>query len=47
MLKGVHIGAHSIIAAGSVVVKDIPADVIAGGNPAHVIKKKPQKYSNV
>lgn len=47
ILKGVHIGARSIIAAGSIVTNDIPADVIAGGNPAHVIKKKPQKYSNV
>lgn len=36
--KGVKIGEHSIIAAGSVVVNDIPADCIAGGNPAHVIK---------
>lgn len=39
ILKGVHIGARSIIAAGSVVVKDIPADCIAGGNPCKVIKK--------
>lgn len=31
ILKGVHIGARSIIAAGSIVTKDIPADVIAGG----------------
>ena len=38
ILKGVHIGARSIIAAGSVVTKDIPADVIAAGNPAKVIK---------
>lgn len=37
--KGVTIGDRSIIAAGSVVVKDIPADCIAGGNPAHVIKQ--------
>lgn len=36
--KGVTIGERSIIAAGSVVVKDIPADCIAGGNPAKVIK---------
>ena len=36
--KGVRIGARSIIAAGSVVVKDIPADCIAGGNPCKVIK---------
>lgn len=36
--KGVTIGDRSIIAAGSVVVKDIPADCIAGGNPCKVIK---------
>lgn len=36
--KGVTIGARSIIAAGSVVVKDIPADCIAGGNPCKVIR---------
>ena len=39
ILKGVHIGARSIIAAGSIVTKDIPADVIAGGNPCRVIKR--------
>lgn len=38
ILKGVHIGARSIIAAGSVVTKDIPSDVIAGGNPCKVIR---------
>lgn len=38
ILKGVHIGERSIVAAGSVVTKDIPADVIAGGNPCRVIK---------
>lgn len=36
--KGVTIGDRSIIAAGSVVVKDIPEDCIAGGNPCKVIK---------
>ena len=39
ILKGVHIGARSIIAAGSVVTSDIPSDSIAGGNPAKVIRK--------
>ena len=36
--KGVTIGDRSIIAAGSVVVKNIPNDCIAGGNPCKVIK---------
>jgi acetyltransferase-like isoleucine patch superfamily enzyme len=36
--KGVEIGKRSIIAAGSVVVSDIPADVTAGGNPCKVIR---------
>lgn len=38
ILKGVHIGARSIIAAGSIVTNDIPADVIAGGNPCKIIR---------
>lgn len=38
ILKGVTIGARSIIAAGSVVTKDIPADVVAGGVPCTVIR---------
>lgn len=39
VLKGVTIGARSIIGAGSIVTKDIPADCIAAGNPCKVIKK--------
>lgn len=36
--KGVTIGERTIIAAGSVIVKDIPSDCVAGGNPCIVIK---------
>ena len=39
ILKGVTIGLNSIIAAGSIVNKSIPANVIAGGNPCIVIKE--------
>ncbi len=39
ILKGVTIGARSIVAAGSVVSKDIPPLEIWGGNPAKFIKK--------
>ena len=37
--KGVHIGEHTVIAAGSIVVSDIPANCLAGGNPCKVIKQ--------
>jgi len=36
--KGVRIGDNSIIGAGSVVVRDIPPNAIAAGNPASVLK---------
>ncbi len=39
ILKGVHIGKNSIIAAGSVVVKDVPANQIWGGNPAKFLRE--------
>lgn len=38
VLKGVHIGENSLIGAGSIVTKDIPANVVAAGNPCKVIK---------
>ena len=38
ILKGVTIGARSIIGSGSVVTKSIPSDCIAAGNPCKVIK---------
>jgi len=38
VLKGVKIGARSVIAAGSVVSKNIPSDTLAGGVPAKPIR---------
>ncbi|MCH4553307.1 sugar O-acetyltransferase [Aestuariibaculum lutulentum] len=40
---GVTIGDRSVIGAGSVVTKDIPADCLAVGNPARVVKQLNQK----
>lgn len=39
ILPGVTIGDNVTIGAGSVVVKDIPSNVIAAGNPCRVIKR--------
>lgn len=36
---GVTIGDNVVIGAGSVVVRDIPSDCVAAGNPARVVKK--------
>lgn len=35
---GVRIGANTTIGAGSVVTKDIPANVVAAGNPCRIIR---------
>jgi acetyltransferase-like isoleucine patch superfamily enzyme len=39
VLKGVTIGENTLVAAGSVVSKSLPANVIAGGVPAKVLKQ--------
>jgi acetyltransferase-like isoleucine patch superfamily enzyme len=38
IIGGVTIGENSVVAAGSVVTKDVPANTLAGGNPAGVIR---------
>ena len=40
VLPGVHIGDGAIVAANSVVSRDIPPYVIAGGNPCRVIRPR-------
>ena len=39
VLKGVTIGENSVVAAGAVVTKDVPANVIVAGNPAKVVRE--------
>ena len=40
VMPGVTIGARSVIGACSVVTKDVPADVMAAGNPCRVFKPR-------
>ena len=40
VIEGVRIGRDSVIAAGSVVIEDVPPGVVAAGVPARVVKKK-------
>jgi len=39
IMCGITIGENATIGAGSVVVKDVPADTIVAGNPAKIIRK--------
>ena len=40
VLDGVTVGAHSILAAGAIVTKDVPEYAIMGGNPARVLRDR-------
>lgn len=39
ILKGVRIGARSIVGSGAVVTRSVPPDVVVAGNPARVVRK--------
>ena len=36
---GVSIGENAVVAAGAVVAKDVPANTVAGGVPAKILKR--------
>lgn len=39
VMSGVSIGRHCVVAAGAVVVKDVPDFSVVGGNPAKILKR--------
>lgn len=48
IMAGVNIGDGAVIAAGSVVTKDVPACAVVGGNPAKVLKYRDvEKYQQL
>ena len=46
ILDGVHIGDGCIVAAGAVVTKSFPDNVIIGGVPAKIIKYRTSEQTN-
>jgi acetyltransferase-like isoleucine patch superfamily enzyme len=39
ILKGVEIGENSVVAAGAIVTRSVPANVVVAGNPAQIVKE--------
>ena len=39
MLPGITIGDNVVVGAGSIVTKDLPDNVVAVGNPAHILRQ--------
>lgn len=46
VLEGVRVGKGSVVAAGAVVIEDVPQNVVVAGCPAKVIKVKDEKTAN-
>ena len=40
VIEGVHVGENAVVAAGAVVVDDVPANMVVAGCPARIIKEK-------
>ena len=43
VIEGVRVGKGSVVAAGAVVLEDVPPEVVVGGTPARVLKEKDEK----
>lgn len=46
ILEGVHVGENAVVAAGSIVLKDVPANSVVAGNPARVVKMKDEQTTS-
>jgi tetrahydrodipicolinate N-succinyltransferase len=46
VIEGVHVGKGAVVAAGAVVIEDVPDNAVVAGCPARVIKMKDEKTSS-
>ncbi len=46
VIEGVHVGRNAVVAAGAVVIEDVPENAVVAGCPACVIKMKDDKTSS-
>ena len=46
VIEGVHIGKNAVVAAGSVVISDVPENAVVAGVPARVVKMKDEKTAS-
>jgi acetyltransferase-like isoleucine patch superfamily enzyme len=47
LLGGITVGENAIVGAGSVVTRDVPADVVVAGNPAKCFGRSPRLGQSV
>ena len=40
VIEGVHVGKGAVVAAGAVVIEDVPENAVVAGCPAHIVKMK-------
>ena len=43
IIEGVHVGEGAVVAAGAIVIEDVPAHTVVAGTPARVIKQKDEQ----
>jgi acetyltransferase-like isoleucine patch superfamily enzyme len=46
LLGGITVGENAVVGAGSLVTKDVPADMTVAGNPARILEASPKSYEH-
>ena len=43
VIEGIHIGRGAVVAAGAVVIEDVPENAVVAGSPARIVKMKDEQ----